>query len=224
MIAFMLIVYTGIVLVLFKLKLVKPRPFPIAGIVVVGILLIGGVVAAWLLCAPMSPKVVTAQYVIDLVPYVKGQVKKVHAQANQPMKKGALLLEINPEPYQYTVNQVQAQLEAAKENVNQAQAGLESANANALKAKDGVAQAQAGLDQAKAALTNAQANLVKVKAQDDLAKTQEQIALNLKKMDPGAISTLKVAEAVQNRLAADAGLNQAEAGVGQSQAALQQAV
>lgn len=224
MIAFLLVVYTGIVLVLFKLKLVKPRPFPIACVVVAGVLMIGGVVVAWMLCAPLTPKVVTTQYVIQLVPYVKGQVKKVHAEANQPVKKGDLLLEINPEPYQYTVNQVEAQLEGAKENVNQSQAGLEAANANVLKARDGVAQAQAALDQAKAALANAQANLNKVKAQDDLAKTQEQIAVNLQRIDSGAISQLKVDEAIQNRLAADAAVKQADAGVSQAVAAQQQAV
>jgi multidrug resistance efflux pump len=224
MVTILIIVYTGIVLVLFKLKLVKPRPYPIACTAVAGVLLIGGVVVVWKLCAPMSSKVVATQYVIQLVPYVKGQVKKVHAQANQPVKKGDLLLEINPDPYQYTVNQVEAQLQATKETVNQNRAGLQAADANVVKAKEGVAQAQAALDQAKAALTNAQANLVKVKAQDDLARTQEQIALNLQKLDSGAISVLKVDEAVQNRLAADAAVLQADAGVGQAQAAQQQAV
>jgi hypothetical protein len=52
------------VLLLFKLKLVKPRPVPIACCVVAGVLLLGGIVVAWLLCAPMSGRVVTTQYVI----------------------------------------------------------------------------------------------------------------------------------------------------------------
>ena len=107
MIAVLLIIYTAIVLVLFKLKLVKPRPYPIALIVVAGVFIVGGVVVAWALSAPISPKLVTSQYVVQLVPYVKGQVKAVHAQANQPMKKGDLLLEIDPAPYQYTVDQLQ---------------------------------------------------------------------------------------------------------------------
>jgi membrane fusion protein, multidrug efflux system len=83
MVTILIIVYTGIVLVLFKLKLVKPRPYPIAWTAVAGVLLIGGVVVVWKLCAPMSSKVVTTQYVIQLVPYVKGQVLKVHAQPNR---------------------------------------------------------------------------------------------------------------------------------------------
>jgi multidrug resistance efflux pump len=218
----LLTVYAGIVIVVFKLKILKPRPYPIAGAIVAGVLLIGGVVVAWKLYAPMSPRVVTTQFVVPLVPYVKGQVVKVHAQGNQPVKKGDLLLEINSEPYQYIVNQVQAQLQASKETVDQAQAGLQAADANVVKATAGVTQAQAALSQAMAAVVNAQANLNKVNAQDDLAITQEQIALNLQKMDSGAISTLKVAEATQNRHAADAALNQAEAALTEAQASQQQ--
>jgi multidrug resistance efflux pump len=222
-IAFLTIVYTAVVALLFKMKLLKPRPVPIACCVLAGILILGSIVITWFQCAPMSSRVVTSQYVVQLVPYVKGQVQKVHAQANQPVKKGDLLLEINPENYQYTVNQVTAQLAAAKDNVKQAQASLEAAQANVLKAKAGVTQAQAGVDEAKAALVNAQAALTRQKAEDELAKTEEKIALDLRKMDAGAISDLKVAKAVQNRAAKDAAVKQAEAGVSQAAAALQQA-
>jgi multidrug resistance efflux pump len=157
------------------------------------------------------------------VPYVKGQVKKVHALAMQPMKKGDLLLEINPEPYQYAVNQLEAKLQAAQENVKQAGAGLEAAKAGVGKAQAGVSQAQASLDQGKAAVANAEAAFRKAKAQDDLARTEEKIALDLQKTDKGAISELRVAETVQKRKAADAALTQAEAGIAESKAAQQQA-
>src|SRR6516225_2465073 len=85
MIAFLVTVYAAVVLTLFKLKLVKPRPYPIAIVVLAGILMIGGVVVAWMQYAPMSGNLVTNQYVVQLVPYnVKGYVKKVFAKANEP--------------------------------------------------------------------------------------------------------------------------------------------
>jgi multidrug resistance efflux pump len=224
MIAILVILYTGVVLVLFKLKLVKPRPFPIAWVVVAGVFLIGGVVVAWTLGAPLSSRVVTWQYVIQLVPYVKGQILKVHAKPLQPLKKGDLLLEINPAPYQYTVNQLQAQLQAAQENVEQAKAGLKAAEAKVKKSKAGVKQAQSAIAQAEAAVTSARAVAKARHAQDVLARTKEKIALNLRKRDPGAISTLKVAEAEQNRKAADDNLAQAEAAVNEALAAQQQKV
>jgi multidrug resistance efflux pump len=237
MIAMLVIVYTAVVVVLFKLKLLKPRPFPIAWVAVAGVLLIGGVVVVWTLSAPMSKRVVTTQYVIQLVPYVKGQVKKVHAQPNQPLKKGELLLEINPEPYRYKVNQVEADLASAKDNVKLQQASVAAADANVVKAvagirqaraavsqaKAGLANAQAGLVKAKAAVLNAQSGVAKAKAADDLAKTEEQIALNLQKADAGAISVLRVTQAVQNREAADAALKQATSAAGEAEAGQKQA-
>jgi multidrug resistance efflux pump len=188
MVTVLIAIYTAIVLVLFKLKVVRPRPYPIALVALVGVFVIGGVVVAWKLSAPMSSKLVTTQYVVALVPYVKGQVKSVHAQANQPVKKGDLLLQIDPEPYQYTVNQREGQLRAAKANVEQAQAAA--------------ATAQAALNKAMAA--------------DKLAKTQEEIALNVKRRDVAAISTLKVAEATQQSVEASAAVQQAEASARQA--------
>ena len=222
MIAFLTIIYASVVTILFKFKLVRARPYPIACAMVAGLIIIGGVVVDWMLCAPMSGKVVTWQYVVQLVPYVKGQVKKVHALANQVVKKGDLLLEIDPSPYQYTVNQLEASLKASQETVGQYQAGLEVAQANILKAKDGVAQARAALDQSRAAVASAQAALKKAKAQDELAKTEEQIAFNTQKADPGAISTLKISQATQNRQVADAAVLQVDAEVTQAQAAQRQ--
>jgi multidrug resistance efflux pump len=193
MIAVLVTIYTAIVLVLFKFRVLKPRPYPIALVALARLFLIGGVVVAWTLSAPMSSKLVTTQYVVALVPYVKGQVKTVHAQANQPMKKGDLLLEINPAPYQYTVNQREGQLQAAKANVEQAQP----------------------------AARTAQAALKKTMAADALAKTQEQIALNIKRRDVAAISTLKVAEATQQSVESSAAVQQAEASVRQAMFAVE---
>jgi membrane fusion protein (multidrug efflux system) len=70
---------------------------------------------------------------------------------------------------------------------------------------------------------NAQANLDKAKAADELAKTQEQIALNIQRADKAAISQLNVAKATQERQEADAAVQQAEAGLVQAQASAQQA-
>jgi multidrug resistance efflux pump len=223
MIAFLCIVYTAVVVLLFKLKLLKPRPFPIAWVIVAGVLLIGGVFVFWMQCAPMSAKVVTTQYVVQLVPYVKGQIKKIHAQPLEPLKKGELLLEINPEPYQYKVNQLQAQLQVAQENVKLAKASLDAARANVAKARAGVTQAEAAVTQAVAAVKSAKAALAKAQAADVVARTDEKIALDLQKIDAGAISKLRVAQAEGKRQEADAALTQADAGLGEAQAAEQQA-
>src|SRR5262249_43553860 len=189
---------TAVVTVLFKLKLVRPSPASIACCVVVGVLLLGGVVVAWTLCAPMSGRVVTTQYVVQLVSYVKGQVLKVHAQTNQPVKKGDLLLEINPVPFQYAVNQATAQLQAAEENVKLAQAGVASAKANVAKSNAAIDQAQASINLAKASIAEAQAAVKKAAAAVELAKADLAIVLNVQKNDAGAVSKQKLEQTQQN--------------------------
>jgi membrane fusion protein, multidrug efflux system len=201
-IAIMIVIYVAIAGVLFRVFHIKPTAYRIASMFLLGVFMIGGVVVVWTQSAPITDKMVTSQYVVQLVPYVKGQVKTIYAQANQPLKKGDLLLEIDPAPYQFTVSQVEAQLVASKANIKQAQASLATANA---------------------AVPNAQANLAKAVAADDLAKTQEQIALNIQRADKAAISLLNVAKATQERQEADAAVQQAEAGVAQAQASAQQA-
>ncbi|QDU80767.1 Inner membrane protein YiaV precursor [Polystyrenella longa] len=237
MIAFMLIIYVAVVTLLFKLKLLKPKPYPIAIVVVAGLFVIGGPAVAWTLCAPVTPRAVTTQYVVQLVPYVKGQVTKVHAQANVPMKKGDLLLEINPAPYQYALDQAVAQLHVSEEGLNQAKSGvvvaksgvasaeakIQQANAAISQSKAVVSSALAGITRAKAAVASSQAGVVKAKAADELAKTEEQIAVKLQNTDAGAISSLRVTQTIQSREAADAALEAAESAVNEAQATLQQA-
>lgn len=158
------------------------------------------------------------------MPNVKGQVTKVHAKTNVPMKKGDLLLEINSAPYQFALDQAAAQLQASQEALKQAEAGVDVAKASVESAEAGIQQATASVSQAKAAVTNAsagitrakagvanaEAGVLKAKASNDLAKTEEQIAVNLQKTDAGAIRSFRVTQAIQSRKAADATL-QAEA-------------
>jgi membrane fusion protein, multidrug efflux system len=182
-IALLVIFYSAVVIALFKVLRVKPTPYLIAVLIVVGVLAIGGVVVTWTQSAPITAKLVTNQYVVQLVPYVKGQVLKVDAEANQPLKKGDVLLEIDPTPYQFAVDGLEAQVRAARATV----------------------------DQAKAAAASAQANVVKAQAADALAKTQEQIAFNIQRQNAAAISKLTIAQATQQRQAADATVVQAQA-------------
>jgi len=224
MIAFMLIIYVSAVLLLFKAFHLKPRPYTIASIIVAGIIMIGGIVVAWMQSAPITEKLVTSQYVVQLVPYVKGQVIAVDAKANQPMKQGDLLLEIDPTPYQYSVDHLAAQLTKSKAEVAHAQASAQAADANVTKAKDDLAQAQAGLGEAKATVAKAQAALGKVKAADELAKTEKQMFLNVEKAGPGAVSKLRITQLEQKLLEADAAVREAEAGTREAQAAEQQAI
>ena len=106
MIAFMAIIYTVVVATVFFVFKVKPRPFPIAIMVLIGILMLGTVVVLWLPSAPFSKKAVVTRYVVQLVPWVKGQVKSIEAEPNVPIQFGDVLYEIDPAPYQYALDLV----------------------------------------------------------------------------------------------------------------------
>jgi len=192
MIAFMTIIYVAVVVVVFKVLKVKPRPWPIALCATAGVLMLGTIVVLWTISAPVSGRCVVTRYVVQIVPWVKGQVTSIPAQPNVPLKEGDVLYEIDPTPYQYTVRQMDAQLQAAKSNVIQLEAGVRVADAN-------IAQAEADTAAKKAAMD---------------------VAVAIEKENPQAIAKLKLVDAEQQYAASQATLAQANASQEQTIAAL----
>jgi len=68
--------------------------------------------------------------VIEVTPNVSGQVTAIPVKPNQPVKAGAVLFNIDPTPFQYKVNQLQASLAHAKQQVKQLKASYEQASAS----------------------------------------------------------------------------------------------
>lgn len=192
MIAFMTILYVAAIVVIFKVMKVKPAPWPIALTIVAGVLMIGIITVLWTISAPVSTRAVVSRYVIEIVPYVKGRVTSIPAKPNVPLKKGDVLYQIDPAPYQYTVNQVQSQLQAAKSNVIAAEAGIQVAEANVARAQSDVTAKKAAFD----------------------------VAVSIDEQNPQAISKLKLVEAREQYAASQAALDQAQAGQDQATAAL----
>ena len=194
MIAFITILYVLAIVLVFKVFRVRPRPWPIALFVTAGVLMIGGIVVCWTLAAPISERAVVTRYVIQIVPWVKGKVLRIPAKPNVPLVKGKnVLFEIDPAPYQDSLNLAQAQLKVSQSNVQELQAALQVAKAN--------------VDKAQAALSAAQfAYEADTKLAKDLA---------------GAISELKLARDKANYEASQASLQQATGGKLQATEALQ---
>jgi multidrug resistance efflux pump len=192
MIAFLTIIYVVAVVVLFKVLGVKARPWPIAIMATVGVVMLAAVVTLWTIAAPMSTHAVVTRYVVQIVPYDKGQVISIPAKPNVPLKKGDVLYQIDPAPYQYTVDQLTSQLAAAKNNVLELEAGVR------------VAEAAVGV---------ANGNVTSTKAAYDFeSQTAREAA--------GAVSQLKVVQAEGNYAAAVANLQKSQASVDQAKSAL----
>lgn len=192
MIAFMIIIYVAVVAVVFRVFKVKPHPYSVAITVTGGVVMIGGLIVLWLPSAPFSKRAVVTRYVVQLVPWVKGQVQSISAKPNVPLKKGDALYQIDPTPYQLAVNQAAAQHQAAKSNVAQFEASVQVAEA-------AIKKVQANVDQAKASLD---------------------VAVSINEKNPAAIAKIKLDDATNSYAAALAGIEQAEATRNQARAAL----
>jgi multidrug resistance efflux pump len=77
-----------------------------------------------------SGNFVVISRVIEVTPNVSGQVMAIPIKANEPVKAGTILFRIDPDPFQFKVDQLEAALAQAKQQVRQLKAGYEQASAN----------------------------------------------------------------------------------------------
>lgn len=170
MIAFITIFYTVAIVLVFRVLHVKPRPWPIAAFVVAGVILIGGIVVLWTLAAPISERAVVSRYVLQIVPWVKGKVLAIPAKPNVPLRKGDVLFQIDPAPYQYAVEQAKAQLTSAKANVQELEAAVAAAKATIKKAQADTAAAKFAYEADVRSEKQAPGSVSQLKISQDLAK------------------------------------------------------
>lgn len=174
-----------------KRPLYRRPAFLIAAVVV---LLVGAVVGIryWLYARSheTTDDAFIDAHVTPVSPKVSGYVAKIHVQSNQQVKKGDLLLEIDPRDYESRLDQAKAALAAGEARLKEAQTGVELTRANSRasvqQASGTVQQAQAGVEaqrvqaatertrvtQASAAIEAAQANLQQAQAQVQAAQAE----------------------------------------------------
>ena len=169
MIAFLAICY-GLFYFLFfeKLKLFDKSARNISIFVSIGVVLIGTIVFMWLTFAPTAKDARMFQYVIPIVPNVKGQVIEVPVKPIVSIKKGDVLYRIDPKPFQFAVDQLEASLDQAR--AEKKLAAIEVKRNKELVSVSAGSQAQ--LDQWRAKLAVAVASIASLEAQLDNAKWQ----------------------------------------------------
>jgi membrane fusion protein (multidrug efflux system) len=191
----------------------KSRPYVILGVVVaLGL----GVFAAVSYATRGRESTDDAQVDADVVAVstrVGGTILKVHVTDNQQVKKGDLLVEIDPADLSARVKQAEAELAAAKAQAGAADAdvrivsatskgGLSAAQAQLSGTAGSVASAAAQIEAARAAVVRSQAEASR--ADTDLARAQ-----SLRKDE--AVPQAQVDTAQSNALAAHAAVAQAQA-------------
>ncbi len=120
--------YCAILYVLIvKLKLVKPT-LPVKVIaVLVGIGLLCFIFVGLQVFSPVSLNAVVLQKVIPMAPRQGGRVIEVKAQPMVPLKKGDVILRINPQSAGFKITELEASLSAAQQLVPQLKAAWEQA-------------------------------------------------------------------------------------------------
>ncbi len=105
---------------------------------------------------------ISAVTTVSVGSVVSGIVAALHADFNKEVKKGSLLAELDPTPFQARVAQSQAALDKAKVDARNAEISLRRQKAledQGLAPQADLDQAQANFDSARAAVAQAQANL-----------------------------------------------------------------
>ena len=158
-------------LVFAKLRLI-PLTLPIAIVLAA----VGPLFAFYIILSmnndhPSSTDARVFQRVVQIRPHitVPGRVQTVVAQANTPLTKGDVLFTIDPRPFQFEVNRLEAAVAAATQSVPQLKAALDQASAGVQRAGAQLSLAQADFDRqnvlftkgdiAQAALDKYQRNL-----------------------------------------------------------------
>jgi membrane fusion protein (multidrug efflux system) len=172
----------------------KRKPFVILGVLAVVTLAFIGV---YTMMTSGRENTDDAQIAADVVPIgtrVAGAIARVHVKENQLVKRGDLLIEIDPSDYDARAQQAEAELATAKAQADGAQAQVEIVDATS---KGGLASAKAALSGSNAGVQSAGAQIAAAHAQAARADAD----LKKAQIDLDRARTLRQANAVpQERL------------------------
>src|SRR5262245_19100389 len=93
-----------------KFKLIPINTYTVSGAVLGGIFLAAFLLISLSVCHPVSGDGRVYAPVTHIVPPVRGQVTEVAVTADSELKQGDVLFRIDPRPYQYEVDRLEAVL------------------------------------------------------------------------------------------------------------------
>jgi membrane fusion protein (multidrug efflux system) len=208
----------------------KPRsklPLVILAVVVVVAAIVGFIVWFAQRNDVSTDDAYTDGNVVTMVPKISGYVVGLYVNDNSRVRKGDLLLKIDPRDYQTSVAQAVAQLALAKAELRSAQEAYRIAR---VQYPAQLAQARAQQESAAASLQDADASFRRQHEVDQRATTQESIDQSTSQQKSAASSLesaraqVRIASLVPQQIAQAAlTVTQREAAVQQAQAQLDQA-
>ena len=131
----LILIYTSLCIVIFKVFKIPLTKWTVPTAVLGGIVLLGGLVMTMNYNHPYSEISRTYFATVPIVPQVSGQVIEVAVEANEIIEKGEVLLKLDPLPYQAKVAELEAELAEAKKDLARAKK-LTTKNALAIRDRD----------------------------------------------------------------------------------------
>ncbi len=131
----LILIYVSICYVIFKLFRIPVNQWSLATATLGGMVGIALLLILMSYNHPFSSNARIYFAVTPIVPAVRGRVIDVPVEPNLPLKQGDVLFKLDPQPYQFAVNQKKAVLAEAEQNVRQLGAQLDQASAEAQKSK-----------------------------------------------------------------------------------------
>ncbi len=165
MVEVLIIVYSMIMWIVFKVFKVPVNKWTGTTAVLGGVVSIGFLLLMMGMYHPFTKEARIYSLTTPVLPTVKGRVVEVNVKTGDRVQEGDLLFRIDPEPFQYAVDQLDADLSLAVSNLADATELFEKKFASA---KD-VERAQASVDSLTAQLANARYELSEtdVRAESD---------------------------------------------------------
>jgi multidrug resistance efflux pump len=156
----LLAIYATIVwLIFFKFKLLAWTTTAAVIVVTIPILGLAALMLLLNVFAPSALDVQVVKYVVQIVPRVAGRVIEVPVEPNRLVRRGDVLFRIDPRPFQYEVERLQANLAATAAGVGAQREDLRASEAQIDVSMNRVASLQSSLEATRARLKLAELRL-----------------------------------------------------------------
>ena len=189
----------------------------IAIVLVIVALALAGYVVWYLDASPRTDDAYARANTIGVAPQVNGRIIALHVRDNQRVKKGDVLFEIDPAPYEHTLERARAALDGLEKQIGLSRRDVRAQEIGALSARTNIERAQAQARQATDTLNRIEPLLAKeyvTAEQVDQARTAKRsadVALQIARHD------------AERAAAAVSGVDALEARLGEARAAVRQA-
>jgi len=206
-------------LVFKKFRLVPINSYTVSTAIMIGAAFLGVMALLMFKFHPASSDGRLYTVTTPILPTVAGRVIDVPVQANAPLREGDILFQIDPQPYQYEVDRLEAKLVAANTDLGQLEKRLAGAEAASDQARSEILASESEFDhQARRQLEQAQASAAQVKTQLALARKDEERYKDL--VEKGTVPRQKFDQVQELVVRLEAQLAEANAAVAQAEEAI----